>query len=1135
MRRHVTVGRDQSDDYPTIAEALQRAGDGAVITVRPGRYAENLVVSRMVTITAEGGRGTVEVAPRRGTVLQVTAEAAKLSGIVLRGQDDDLPAVDVPRGQVALENCEVSGACWTALLTRDTGSLAMRDCRVVNPAGAGLVETSSARSNIEDCVLEHLGSSGVVIGENGDPTLRRCVIRDARGNGVLANGRARGTVDECTISTTDKPGIALEQESATRVLRTTVRDAVVGVYVASAARTELADCTVTDVSGHGIVLDSGTDPKLVRCATARTGGNGIHVTGRSRGVFEECLVSDARSAGVWAGDCAGPAFTRLTVRGGEGDGVELVEECAAEFDRLVVRDTKGSGVLVRGGANPLLRRVEIADVGGYGVDVAEEGRGRLEGGEISGTKRAGLRAAGGGDPYAGQIAFRATAGSGVSVGAEGRCTLRDCEITAAGKEGVAVEEGGELAMARTRVRESGKHGVLVAGGARATLGGCELAANQGDGLRVDSLDAVGVTDCTALENRGAGLRAPANAARLSVEGLTSRDNGAGDSWDGAPEPDPETSAGSGGTGGADGTRGTGGTGRTGDMGAASAADGAAPPERADPEGPLAELQSLVGLEAVKQQVMTLVNLNRLARRRRAAGLPVPSTARHLVFAGPPGTGKTTVARLYGAILASLGALRTGHLVEVSRADLVAQVVGGTAIRTTETFEKALGGVLFIDEAYTLSQESGSGPDFGQEAVDTLVKLMEDHREDIVVVAAGYVPQMRAFLNSNPGLSSRFSRTVEFENYSVRELVTIVRTMCEAHRYELTEPAVLALERHFEGMTRDENFGNGRAARKVFEEMIDRQAFRLAAVAEVPEAELTRLTPQDVGVPLPAATGAGAGKRDEGRVTELLERLHAMVGLAAVKTEVEDLVNLLALARRRQEAGLPAPPIGNHLVFAGSPGTGKTTVARLYGELLAALGVVARGQLVEVARADLVGRYVGHTAQLTRDVFEKARGGVLFIDEAYTLTPEGATGSDFGQEAVDTLVKLMEDHRDEVVVVAAGYTREMEGFLASNPGLGSRFSRRVVFEDYSDDELVSIVRAQAVADGYECAPETVEALHHHFTTLERGPHFGNARTARRVLEAMVTRQAGRLSHAVDAGIDDLRLLLPEDLAGARAMR
>jgi SpoVK/Ycf46/Vps4 family AAA+-type ATPase len=255
----------------------------------------------------------------------------------------------------------------------------------------------------------------------------------------------------------------------------------------------------------------------------------------------------------------------------------------------------------------------------------------------------------------------------------------------------------------------------------------------------------------------------------------------------------------------------------------------------------------------------------------------------------------------------------------------------------------------------------------------------------------------------------------------------------------------------------------------------------------------------------------------------------MVGLAAVKRDVTDLVNLLSTARQREAAGLPAPRISYHLVFSGPPGTGKTTVARLYGELLVSLGVLPRGQLVEVSRADLVGRYVGHTAQLTREVFERALGGVLFIDEAYTLTPAGSgSGSDFGQEAVDTLLKLMEDHREQVVVIVAGYTREMEGFMASNPGLSSRFSRRVEFADYSSDELVTIVRMHADSAGYECGPGTGAVLREYFDALPRNRSFGNARLARQVLEGMMTRQAGRVSVMAAPGLDDLRLLVPGDV-------
>ncbi|MGW6638032.1 right-handed parallel beta-helix repeat-containing protein [Streptomyces cyaneofuscatus] len=1091
-RQVLSVG--PGDRFSTIGEALAVARTGALISVRPGTYAENLVIHTRVTLTAAEGRGTVEIRPRTGSVIALRADAVMVSELTLRGGDAELPAVDVRRGQAAFDGCEIVGAAWTAMLAGGTGSLALRDCRVSNPQGAGIVVTSTTPTTVESCTLEHLGTSGIVLAEQGEARIRDCTVRGARGNGLLANGETRGTVEDCDISSTDKPSIALEENSAVSVVRTVVHDTSTGVHLSSSGRTTLEDVRVTGASGNGIALAKGTDPVLHRCRVSRVRGHGVVVTDRARGTFEDCWVDGAQGAALRVAGASSPALTGLTVRDCEGAGLLLEEDAAPELDRLEVIGSSPAVALL-GGANPLLRRARLVEPTGDGIAASRDARGRVEDCEIVRPKGAGVRVASGSTLYLAGGGVSDTATSGLIVEDGGNVTVRDFRVEISGEEGVVVAAGGELTANRTSVHAPKGHGFLLREGALASLSGCEVGGGAQDGFRVESTAPVSLVNCTARENEGGGLVQTAPGDRLAVEGLNSVSNGKRDAW---------------GSGSAENT----------DPAGSGAADGPAP-DRAD--GPLGALKALIGLENVKQQVRTLVNLTQLAQRREQLGMPAPPMSRHLVFAGPPGTGKTTVARLFGAILAELGSLRSGHLVEVSRADLVAQVVGGTAIKTSETFQRALGGVLFIDEAYTLTADSGNGgADFGREAVDTLLKLMEDHRDDVVVVAAGYSREMDSFLSSNPGLASRFSRTVEFENYSVDDLVAIMESMCAQHQYELGEGTAEALAAHFGAMDRDAGFGNGRAARGVFEEMVDRQAVRLSAQAQVSERDLRLLLPDDV-----SATAAATASETAAPVDDPLTRLGDMIGLAEVKREVADLVNLITTARHRAAAGLPVPTLSNHLVFTGPPGTGKTTVARLYGEVLTQLGVLARGQLIEAARADLVGRYIGHTAQLTREVFEKARGGVLFIDEAYTLTPRGG-GADFGQEAVDTLLKLMEDHRDEVVVIVAGYTDEMERFLASNPGLSSRFPRRIAFADYSSEELVTIVRTQAANMGYECGPGTGPLLKEYFDALPRDRSFGNARLARQVVESMVTRQAGRLSSLAAPTLDDLRILLPADV-------
>ncbi|MFB9924370.1 right-handed parallel beta-helix repeat-containing protein [Amycolatopsis halotolerans] len=256
-----------------------------------------------------------------------------------------------------------------------------------------------------------------------------------------------------------------------------------------------------------------------------------------------------------------------------------------------------------------------------------------------------------------------------------------------------------------------------------------------------------------------------------------------------------------------------------------------------------------------------------------------------------------------------------------------------------------------------------------------------------------------------------------------------------------------------------------------------------------------------------ATGpAGSGN---GAPDELLTELDTMVGLPRVKAEVRSLVDELQVNEWRRNAGLPVGGASHHLIFAGAPGTGKTTVARLYGRLLQALGVLPHGQFREVSRRDLVGQYIGHTAEKTALIFEEAKGGVLFIDEAYTLSRAGSAGGDFGQEAIDTLVKMMEDHRDEVAVIVAGYTKEMAGFLSANPGLASRFGKTIEFENYTPGELLGIIERMVSSQDYELDAAAEPVLVDHFARISGDENFGNARDARRLFEGVRKSQSQRL--------------------------
>ncbi|HEV2252007.1 MAG TPA: AAA family ATPase [Streptosporangiaceae bacterium] len=559
------------------------------------------------------------------------------------------------------------------------------------------------------------------------------------------------------------------------------------------------------------------------------------------------------------------------------------------------------------------------------------------------------------------------------------------------------------------------------------------------------------------------------------------------------------------------------------------------------EDAMAELDAMIGLTPVKEQVRSIAASIEAARRRAVAGVTTDKPMRHFVFLGPPGTGKTTVARVLAKIFYAFGLLEMPEVIEAHRADLVGEYLGATAIKTNELVDSALGGVLFIDEAYSLVNEGDGQTDrFGVEAVQTLLKRAEDNREDLIIILAGYEKQMEGFLASNPGLASRFATRLKFPSYSPPEMLALAEAALDRRGETLDPDARPVLWRTFEEVGRRrlaDELGNGRFVRSLLEKAGQARDVRIMTRAADPSREdLITIRAKDLQQAYGELTSRMRGYEDTPTVEGALAELDELVGLEPVKQQVRAIAAQLRVAKLRDTHGLTSQPPARHFVFTGPPGTGKTTVARILGRIFAALGLLVRPEVVEAHRGDLVGEHLGSTAIKTGRLIDSAMGGVLFIDEAYSLHNDGYSGGDaFGAEAVQTLLKRAEDDRDRLVIVLAGYPDDMDRFLRSNPGLASRFGTRVTFPSYQPDDLVQISRLLAEQAGDAFDPPAIEILRDIFTracAMGRVDELGNGRFARSLFErACASRDVRVVRLGEQATAEDLTTVTAADVETA----
>lgn len=1143
MAQTIHVTKSPHAPYETLQAALHVAQDGDVIEVS-GTYDETIDITKQVVIRGQSACFTNKVRISKEAQLEniqfthtVEVHHDQVGLINCLFKPESGPAV-ITRGETLLLQCQIQrGTTGVEAYAQTTlqgctiqhthngicsknvsmtiehctildstafgisvvgGELLMHDVKVLRCEQSNIKLDSTQASITQSTSKNSIDGAGLWAINNSTVSLTKSELSNNAKPNVSAS-HSQLFIEQCQLHHSEQCGIWMKDQSKAHVVDCTISHNMYANVELSESMIKLADCVIEHASSDGFYATKRSIAHMTDCQFHHNAGSNI-VYINSEGSITNCTVHDATKNGIWLDN-----NTRVSLKqsklfrneypavalvkseidvdnceffDGIQSGIWLKEQGIATVRNSYFHEQQGAHLIVEHRSTLTLTRCKLQQAQQNGVWARHNSRVVINDCKISDCFYPGI----GGSQSTIEVTKSTIENNrehGIWLKEGSVATIRDCDIQGnnycniasddsdltlidsrlsdAKEYGIILKEHSNSVIERTSISTSGYDNMYVASMAALEMhdSTCEYA--ERDGLYVHSNGSAVVENSHFAHNKQYGFYEKADAANVEIHDVIFAHNGRGDhlkegtTINGAPQRlkrpiQEELTA-------------------------------------------LQKLDALVGLDAIKQSVHDFVRLCQFQQEASALGFddPTQMIAGHTVLTGNPGTGKTTVAHILAKLYQQLGLLEKGHVVQVNREQLVASFVGQTAPKTQQKIDEAMGGILFIDEAYALTNRHTAN-DFGPEAIEVLLEAMEVHRGQFVVIVAGYPEEMKTFLKSNPGFESRFSQFYHFDDYTPEDMLTIATQQFTAQKRVLTHDASAQLMKEFIKLWRkkDRFFANARTVRQYVQSILNAQKLRCMTIdrTEWSTALLTTIELEDVETIIERPKRPSFDLPiQEDMLDEALAELHALVGLTDVKQQVNQLITL---TRHYRAEAKDVRVLATNFLFIGHAGTGKTVVGRILAKIYEALGIVTRGELIEITCDMLVGPHIGDIERYTHYYLERAHHGVLFIDNAHQLLQ-------YGSRVIDILLKYIDAHRGELIVMLAGSSHQMEALLQSHAGLARRFDKTFLFDDYPPEQLLHIAQHMAQLDGYTLDQEAIQQLSFYLMHLYeyRDESFANA--------------------------------------------